>query len=39
LGFEDRVKFEKKDLKLEDLSDEKAKKMPKDIFDKLVKKF
>lgn len=39
LGFEDRVHFHNKDLKLEDLSDEKVKKMPKEIFDKLVKKF
>lgn len=37
MGFEDNVHFEKKDLKLEDLSDEK--KIPKETFEKLVKKF
>lgn len=39
LGFEDRVHFKNKDLKMEELSEEKVTKMPKDIFDKLVKKF
>lgn len=39
LGFDGNVHFQNKDLKIEELKDEKLDKIPADTFDKLVKKF